>query len=164
MIGRIVSPSSEREYSTRGGTSGYTVRLIRSSASIDLRLSVSTFWLMPSRDFCSSIKRQGRSDNFWKISSLHLFPGTGKASVRGESRRGTDGRIFHVRQRGKFLSRHLRGEWIYYILYKIGAVRASVILCGRGGRLHAYNPPAGGRKDGKNELYRTVPKMASRDL
>ncbi len=51
MIGRMDSPSSDKAYSTRGGTSGKTVRVIIPSASIERRLSVRTFWLMPSRFF-----------------------------------------------------------------------------------------------------------------
>ena len=49
MMGRMDSPSGLREYSTRGGTSGYTLRVTRPSSSIERRLSVSTFWLIPSR-------------------------------------------------------------------------------------------------------------------
>ena len=64
MMGRMDSPSSERAYSTRGGTSGNTVRVIMPSSSIERRLSVRTFWLIPSRLFCSSLKRQGLTSKF----------------------------------------------------------------------------------------------------
>ena len=49
MIGRMDSPKSLKAYSTRGGTSGNTVLVMMPSSSMDLRLSVSTFWLIPSR-------------------------------------------------------------------------------------------------------------------
>lgn len=73
-MGRMDSPSGLREYSTRGGTSGYTLRVTRPSSSIERRLSVSTFWLIPSRFFCSSLKRQGRASRFRRINSFHLLP------------------------------------------------------------------------------------------
>ena len=43
MIGLMDSPSSLNAYSTRGGTSGYTVRVMMPSASMERKLSVSTF-------------------------------------------------------------------------------------------------------------------------
>ncbi len=43
MIGRMDSPSSLNAYSTRGGTSRYTVRVMMPSASMERKLSVSTF-------------------------------------------------------------------------------------------------------------------------
>jgi len=73
-MGRIVSPSSLREYSTLGGTSAYTVRIIIPSDSIERRFSVSTFWLIPSRDLCSSLNLQGRTSRFLIIRSFHLLP------------------------------------------------------------------------------------------
>ena len=42
------------------------------SSSIARRLSVSTFWLMPSRSFLSSLNRQGRINRFLKIKSFHI--------------------------------------------------------------------------------------------
>ena len=51
MIGRMDSPSSLNAYSTRGGTSGYTVLVTIPSSSIERRLSVKTFWLIPSKFF-----------------------------------------------------------------------------------------------------------------
>ena len=81
------SPSGLREYSTRGGTSGYTVRVTRPSSSMERRLSVSTFWLMPSRLLRSSLNRQGRASRLRRISSFHLLPisctvvATGQAGI-----------------------------------------------------------------------------------
>ncbi len=43
-------PSSESEYSTLGGTSGYTVRITIPSLSMERRLSVNTFWLTVSKN------------------------------------------------------------------------------------------------------------------
>ena len=47
MMGRMELPSSLRAYSTRGGTSGYTVRVTMPSSSMERRLSVRAFWLIP---------------------------------------------------------------------------------------------------------------------
>ena len=44
------------------------------SSSIDLRLSVRTFWLMPSRFLLSSLNLQGRASRFRRISNFHLLP------------------------------------------------------------------------------------------
>ena len=85
MIGRIDSPSSERAYSTRGGTSGNTVRVIIPSSSIERRLSVRTFWLIPSRLFCSSLKRQGLTSKFLIMSSFHLLPIRDTVVATGQS-------------------------------------------------------------------------------
>ena len=74
IIGRIDSPSLEREYSTLGGTSANTVRITIPSLSIERRLSVNTFWLMPSNDFCNSLNRHGRSSRFRIINNFHLLP------------------------------------------------------------------------------------------
>ena len=73
-IGFRDCPSSLSAYSTRGGTSGYTVRVISPSSSMERRLSVRTFWLMPSRFFFSSLKRHGRYSRFRIISNFHLLP------------------------------------------------------------------------------------------
>lgn len=73
-IGLRDLPKSLSAYSTRGGTSRYTVRVMIPSSSIDLRLSVSTFWLMPSKSFLSSLKRQGLCKRFLIMSNFHLLP------------------------------------------------------------------------------------------
>lgn len=52
-----VKPSSESEYSTRGGTSAKTSRSIRPSSSKARRLSVNTFLLMDGIVFKKSVKR-----------------------------------------------------------------------------------------------------------
>ena len=74
MMGRMDSPSFDKAYSTRGGTSGKTVRVMMPSASIERRLSVSTFWLMPSRFLWSSLNRQGLARRLRMVSSFHLLP------------------------------------------------------------------------------------------
>lgn len=74
MIGRMDSPSSDNAYTTFGGTSGKTVRVMIPSVSIERKLSVNTFWLIPSRFFCSSLKRQGRWSKLRMISNFHLLP------------------------------------------------------------------------------------------
>lgn len=43
-------------------------------ASIERRLSVSTFWLIPSKSFFRSLNRHGRTSRFRMISSFHLLP------------------------------------------------------------------------------------------
>lgn len=73
-MGRMDSPRGERAYSTLGGTSAYTVLVMMPSVSMERRLSVRTFWLMPSNDFCSSLKRHGRTRRLRIMSSFHLFP------------------------------------------------------------------------------------------
>ena len=73
-MGRMDSPNSDKAYSTLGGTSGYTVRVMIPSASIERKLSVNTFWLMPSKSRFSSLKRHGRISRFRMISSFHLLP------------------------------------------------------------------------------------------
>ena len=73
-IGRMDSPSSVSEYSTLGSTSGYTVRRIIPSDSSWRRLSVSAFWLTPSRDFRSSLNLQNLERRFRIVSSFHLLP------------------------------------------------------------------------------------------
>lgn len=53
---------------------GITVRVMIPSASIERRLSVSTFWLIPSKSFFRSLNRHGRTSRFRMISSFHLLP------------------------------------------------------------------------------------------
>lgn len=68
------SPNSESAYSTRGDTSGYTVRVMMPTASIERRLSVKTFWMILS-EFCfSSLNRHGRDSRFRMINSFYLVP------------------------------------------------------------------------------------------
>ena len=104
MMGRMDSPSSLREYSTLGGTSAYTVLVIIPSSSMERRLSVKTFWLIPSRSFFNSLKRQGRTRRFLIINSFHLLPiketvvATGQAGMYAPSAGGRQGVIFAVCQ------------------------------------------------------------------
>ena len=79
-----VSPNSLKAYSTLGGTSGYTVHMMIPSDSRDRRLSVNTFWLIPSRPFFSSLKRQGRASRFLMISSFHLLPINSTVAAAGQ--------------------------------------------------------------------------------
>ena len=68
------SPNSESAYSTRGDTSGYTMRVMMPTASIERRLSVKTFWMILS-EFCfSSLNRHGRGSRFRMINRFHLVP------------------------------------------------------------------------------------------
>lgn len=53
---------------------GITVRVMIPSASIERRLSVSTFWLIPSKSFFRSLNCHGRTSRFRMISSFHLLP------------------------------------------------------------------------------------------
>ena len=83
IIGRMDSPSSLNAYSTRGGTSGYTVRVMMPSASMERKLSVRNktwdfnfddskhkdgsyyyFTRCPLNDFA-------RKYGFWKYRSCH---------------------------------------------------------------------------------------------
>ena len=89
MIGRMDSPNSVREYSTRVGTSGKTVRFTMPSSSMERNASVNAFWLMPSMLFCSSLKRQGLESRLRMISSFHLLPIRETVIATGHS-----GRIF----------------------------------------------------------------------
>lgn len=84
-MGLIDCPSSEREYSTRGGTSGYAVRTISPSSSIERRLSESTLWLIPSRSFLSSLNRQGRIRKLRIISIFHLLPISATVVATGQA-------------------------------------------------------------------------------
>ena len=68
------SPNSESAYSTRGDTSGYTVRVMMPTASIERRLSVKTFWMILSESCFSSLNRHGRDSRFRMINSFHLVP------------------------------------------------------------------------------------------
>ena len=63
------------------------MRVIIPSFSIERRLSVKTFWLIPSKFFFSSLNRHGRASRFRMISSFHLLPiiwtvvATGQADI-----------------------------------------------------------------------------------
>ena len=48
---------SVSEYSTRGGTSAYTLRATKPSRSSERRVDVSTFWEMSGMLLCKALKR-----------------------------------------------------------------------------------------------------------
>ena len=57
ITGFRLRPTSVKEYSTLGGTSGYTFRLTSPSASMLRRLAVSTFWDMLPMDRFRALNR-----------------------------------------------------------------------------------------------------------
>jgi hypothetical protein len=59
MIGISRSPASVRAYSTRGGTSGWTVRLITPASSRARNSRVSICWEIPPLARRSALKRIG---------------------------------------------------------------------------------------------------------
>lgn len=69
------------------------------SFSIERRLSVSTFWLMPSKSFFSSLKRQVRICRLRIIKSFHLLPI--KATVVATGQAGLDTWKDYVQSLGK---------------------------------------------------------------
>lgn len=69
------------------------------SFSIERRLSVSTFWLMPSKSFLSSLKRQVRICRLRIIKSFHLLPI--KATVVATGQAGLDAWKDYVESLGK---------------------------------------------------------------
>lgn len=69
-----VLPSAVNEYSTRGGTTGYTTRSTSPSRSSWRSVSVSIRCEMPSIDRCSSVKRMVPSPRSVMTKTLHLSP------------------------------------------------------------------------------------------
>lgn len=69
------------------------------SFSIERRLSVSTFWLIPSKSFLSSLKRQVRICRLRIIKSFHLLPI--KATVVATGQAGLDTWKDYVKSLGK---------------------------------------------------------------
>ncbi len=72
MTVRNVRPVSVNEYSTRGGTSGYTSRCTRPSRSIWRRFAVSTFWEMLPIERRNSLNRIVPFSRSRRISTFHL--------------------------------------------------------------------------------------------
>ena len=58
---------------------------IRPSFSMERKLSVRTFWLIPSRFFFNSLNRQGRFSRFRIISNFHLLPMSETVVATGHS-------------------------------------------------------------------------------
>lgn len=74
ITGSRLKPTSVSAYSTRGGTSGYTVRVSSPDSSIERRLDVSTFWLTPPNARWSCPKRLVPLSNSRTISGLQRLP------------------------------------------------------------------------------------------
>lgn len=73
-IGRMVSPRGVNLYSMCWGAPGTTNRASKPSFSIPLKLSVSTFWLIPSMLLRNSPKRLGPVMRSRKTNTRHLLP------------------------------------------------------------------------------------------
>ena len=84
-MGSICLPSSVSPYSTRGGISRKSWRYASPSSIICLRLSVRTFWDIPSRSRCSSLNLHGRDLRLRSISSFHFPPISDTAVATGQT-------------------------------------------------------------------------------
>jgi len=73
-IGIKLRPSSVMEYSTFGGTTGYTVRVMRFCSSSSRSWWVSTRGVAERMAFCSSLKRRVPSARCQRISALYFPP------------------------------------------------------------------------------------------
>ena len=78
-------PSSVREYSTLGGTSAYTLRLISPLSSISRSCAVNTFCDTLPMDFFSSPKRFVPGSKSRRISTFHLSPMSVKVVSPGQA-------------------------------------------------------------------------------
>src|SRR5580692_2457557 len=81
MMSLRLSPLGEREYSTLGGTSGYTFRTMIPSCSNSFSCRDNTFRAMPGIFLCISPKRRRPSINTKIIMGFHLPQITTKLSI-----------------------------------------------------------------------------------
>ena len=68
-----VNASGVSVYSTRGGTTAYTLRVTRPPRSMRRKVCVSIFWEIPSMDCINSEGRLLPSPRSWMTGVVHLF-------------------------------------------------------------------------------------------
>ena len=74
ITGSSVRPKSVSEYSTFGGTCGYTSRCTMPSASNSRSCKVSIRCVICGKSLCNSLNRRVSGSRWYKINTFHLPP------------------------------------------------------------------------------------------